>query len=94
MQAFVDKPKQWDAWNVDANFIEHHTDLLQADEVKLIENTRLRILEADKAKKDKMKELMDRATTAMAESKYAEAEMKDVNAVGVELSELHATPCL
>ena len=42
LQAFVDKPKQWDAWNVDADFIEHHTDLLQADEVKLIENTRLR----------------------------------------------------
>ena len=42
LQAFVDKPKQWDAWNVDADFIEHHTDLLQADEVKLIENTPLR----------------------------------------------------
>jgi alpha-mannosidase len=42
LQAFVDKPKQWDAWNVDANFIEHHTDILQADEVKLIENTPLR----------------------------------------------------
>ena len=42
LQAFVDKPKQWDAWNVDADFIAHHTDLLQADEVKLIENTPLR----------------------------------------------------
>ena len=42
LQAFVDKPKQWDAWNVDANFIEHHTDILKADEVKLIENTPLR----------------------------------------------------
>jgi alpha-mannosidase len=42
LQAFVDKPKQWDAWNVDADFIEHHTDLLQAEEVKLIENTPLR----------------------------------------------------
>src|SRR5215469_12425799 len=39
LQAFVDKPKQWDAWNVDANFIEHHTDILEADEVKLVENT-------------------------------------------------------
>ncbi len=29
LQAFVDKPKQWDAWNVDADFIEHHTDILQ-----------------------------------------------------------------
>ena len=34
--------KQWDAWNVDADFIEHHTDILKADEVKLIENTPLR----------------------------------------------------
>jgi len=42
LQAFVDKPKRWDAWNVDADFIEHHTDLLQAEEVKLIENTPLR----------------------------------------------------
>ena len=42
LQAFVDKPKQWDAWNVDADFIEHHTDLLKAEEVKLIENTPLR----------------------------------------------------
>ena len=42
LEAFVDKPKQWDAWNVDANFIEHHTDILEADEVKLIENKGLR----------------------------------------------------
>ncbi len=42
LQAFVDKPKKWDAWNVDADFIEHHTDLLQAEEVKLIENSPLR----------------------------------------------------
>ncbi len=42
LQAFVDKPKHWDAWNVDADFIEHHTDLMQAEEVKLIENSPLR----------------------------------------------------
>lgn len=42
LQAFVDKPKQWDAWNVDADFVKQHTDLLQADEVKLVENTPLR----------------------------------------------------
>ena len=42
LQAFVDKPKHWDAWNVDADFIENHTDLLKADEVKLIENTPLK----------------------------------------------------
>jgi alpha-mannosidase len=42
LQAFVDKPKQWDAWNVDADFIEHHTDILQDADVKLVENTPLR----------------------------------------------------
>ena len=42
LQAFVDKPEKWDAWNIDANFIEHHTDLLQAEEVKLVENTPLK----------------------------------------------------
>ena len=42
LQAFVDKPKQWDAWNVDADFIEHHTDILEADEVRLIEKTPVR----------------------------------------------------
>jgi alpha-mannosidase len=42
LQAFVDKPKRWDAWNIDADFVKQHTDLLQADEVNLIENTPLR----------------------------------------------------
>jgi alpha-mannosidase len=42
LQAFVDKPKKWDAWNVDADFIEHHTDLMQAEEVKLVENSPLK----------------------------------------------------
>ncbi len=42
LQAFVDKPEKWDAWNVDANFIEHHTDILQADEVKLAEHGDIR----------------------------------------------------
>jgi alpha-mannosidase len=42
LQTFVDKPKDWDAWNIDADFTKQHTDLLQADSVKLIENTSLR----------------------------------------------------
>ena len=42
LQAFVDKPKHWDAWNVDADFVKQHWDLMQADEVKLVENTPLR----------------------------------------------------
>ncbi len=42
LQAFVDKPKEWDAWNIDADFEEQHWDLDKADEVKLIENGPLR----------------------------------------------------
>ena len=38
LQVFVDKPKRWDAWNIDADFIQQHTDVMQADEVKLVEN--------------------------------------------------------
>lgn len=42
LQAFVDKPKRWDAWNIDPEFEEHGTNLMQADEVKLIEHGPLR----------------------------------------------------
>jgi alpha-mannosidase len=42
LQTFVDKPKQWDAWNIDADFEKQHWDLTQADEVKLIEQGPLR----------------------------------------------------
>lgn len=42
LQAFHDKPKQWDAWNIDADFEEQHWDLDKADEVELIENGPLR----------------------------------------------------
>ncbi len=42
LQAFRDKPKQWDAWNIDADFEKEHWDLTQADEVKLIESGPLR----------------------------------------------------
>jgi alpha-mannosidase len=41
LQAFVDTPKRWDAWNIDADFVKQHWDLMQADEVKLVENTPL-----------------------------------------------------
>ena len=44
LQAFYDKPKRWDAWNIDADFENKHWDLDQADEVKLIENGPLRAL--------------------------------------------------
>lgn len=42
LQTFVDKPKQWDAWNIDADFEKQHWDLDKADEVKLIEDGSLR----------------------------------------------------
>ncbi|MGB9073000.1 MAG: glycoside hydrolase family 38 C-terminal domain-containing protein, partial [Terriglobales bacterium] len=42
LQAFVDKPKRWDAWNIDADFEKQHWDLDSADEVKLVESGPLR----------------------------------------------------
>ncbi|MGA9354877.1 MAG: alpha-mannosidase [Terriglobales bacterium] len=42
LQTFVDKPKRWDAWNIDADFEQQHSDLDQADEVKLLESGPLR----------------------------------------------------
>jgi alpha-mannosidase len=42
LQTFVDKPKQWDAWNIDADFEKQHWDLDNADEVQLVENGPLR----------------------------------------------------
>ena len=42
LQTFVDKPKQWDAWNIDADFEDHHWDLDKADEVRLTEHGPLR----------------------------------------------------
>ena len=44
LQTFVDKPKQWDAWNIDADFEKQHWDLDKADEVKLIESGPLRAI--------------------------------------------------
>jgi len=42
LQTFVDKPKQWDAWNIDADFEKQHWDLDNADDVKLVESGPLR----------------------------------------------------
>jgi alpha-mannosidase len=42
LQTFVDKPKRWDAWNIDADFEQQRSDLDQADEVKLVESGALR----------------------------------------------------
>ena len=42
LQAFYDKPKRWDAWNIDADFEKQHWDLDKADEVTLVEGGPLR----------------------------------------------------
>ena len=42
LQTFVDKPKDYDAWNIDANFEDQKWDLTEAEEVKLVENTPVR----------------------------------------------------
>ncbi len=42
LQAFYDKPKDWDAWNIDADFEKQHWEIDKADEVKLVENGPLR----------------------------------------------------
>ena len=38
LQAFYDKPKRWDAWNIDADFEKQHWDLTTPDTVTLLES--------------------------------------------------------
>ena len=38
LQTFYDKPREYDAWNIDATFEDQKWDLTQADEVKLVES--------------------------------------------------------
>ena len=56
-----------------------------------IELKRLRILEADKAKKAKMKDLMDKAMAAYAEGKYVECEALAKRAMEIDPNELAAS---
>ncbi|MBV9342595.1 MAG: alpha-mannosidase [Acidobacteria bacterium] len=44
LQTFVDKPKKWDAWNIDDDFEKQHWDLDRAAEVKLVESGPLRAI--------------------------------------------------
>ncbi len=37
LQTFVDKPRQYDAWNIDPGTLDHNTPITAADSVKLIE---------------------------------------------------------
>ncbi len=38
LQAFHDMPKEYDAWNIDADFEKQHWDINRAEDVKLVEN--------------------------------------------------------
>jgi alpha-mannosidase len=42
LQTFYDKPKEWDAWNIDSDFEKQHWDLDTADKVELLESGPLR----------------------------------------------------
>jgi alpha-mannosidase len=44
LQTFVDKPKEYDAWNIDADFENKYWSLDEADEVKLTESGPLRAI--------------------------------------------------
>ncbi len=37
LEAFADNPKEYDAWNIDADFVKHETDITAADSVQLLE---------------------------------------------------------
>jgi len=37
LEAFADNPKEYDAWNIDADFVKHETDITAADSVQLVE---------------------------------------------------------
>jgi alpha-mannosidase len=42
LEAFINNPKNYDAWNIDPHYEKYKTELLKADEVKLVENTPVR----------------------------------------------------
>jgi alpha-mannosidase len=44
LQTFVDKPKLYDAWNIDADFEKVHWELTQAESVQLVERGPLRAI--------------------------------------------------
>jgi type II secretory pathway component GspD/PulD (secretin)/tetratricopeptide (TPR) repeat protein len=56
-----------------------------------IERKRLRILEADKAKKEQMKGLMEKSQKALADGKYAEAETLARRAIEIDPTDVTAT---
>ncbi len=71
--------------------VEFDKKMLVKDEKAKIEQKKLAILEADKAKKDAIKDLMDKATKANAEGNYAKAEELARRAVEIDPNEVAAT---
>ena len=71
-----------------AQYLVKMVDKKQREEIEL---KRLRILEADKAKKIRVKEFMDKATSAYAESKYVECETYAKKAMEIDPNELAAS---
>ena len=70
--------------------VEFDKKMLVKDEKTKIEQKKLAILEADKAKKDAIKDLMDKATKANAEGNYAKAEELARRAVEIDPNEVAA----
>jgi alpha-mannosidase len=81
LQTFVDKPKRWDAWNIDADFEKQHWDLDKADESKLIENGPLRAI-------IRIKKHFQNSTFIQDITMYAAVPRVDVN-MQVEWREKH-----
>jgi alpha-mannosidase len=81
LQTFVDKPKRWDAWNIDADFEEHHWDVDKADEVKLIESGPLRAV-------IRIKKHFQKSTFTQDVTLYSGSPRVDVN-MQVEWHEKH-----
>lgn len=44
LEAFVNNPRQYDAWNIDPNYEKYKTELLDAEEVKVVENSPVRVM--------------------------------------------------
>ena len=71
--------------------VEFDKKMLVKDEKAKIEQKKLAILEADKVKKEAIKELMDKASKAEAEGNYAKAEELARRAVEIDPNNIAAT---
>ena len=81
LETFVDKPKEWDAWNIDPDYENFKTELLDAEEVSLVENTPVRAVVRVKKRFQKSSFIQDICM-------YPEVARVDVN-MQVEWHEKH-----